>query len=137
MEKTRIRFIQRHFICRPSNSSVSEDVAIEPRTVATSALAFRRSNRSARYHSQARLDLIHITRLDLIYSSARSHPLLGLISLTKNRYLFFCCRRTRTDCAPSWAILSQRTRWIDLSPAQLTDQSSNRPAGSSTEMILR
>jgi hypothetical protein len=31
--------IQHCFICRPSDSTVSEDAGIEPRTVATSALA--------------------------------------------------------------------------------------------------
>jgi hypothetical protein len=36
------------FICRPSDSIVSEDAEIEPRTVATTALAVRRSNHSAR-----------------------------------------------------------------------------------------
>jgi hypothetical protein len=40
--------IQHCFICRPSDSTVSEDAAIEPRTVATTALAVRRSNHSAR-----------------------------------------------------------------------------------------
>jgi hypothetical protein len=51
--------IQHCFICRPSDSTVSEDAGIEPRTVATTALAVRRSNYSARSH-------LH---------SARSHPL--------------------------------------------------------------
>jgi hypothetical protein len=37
--------IQHFFICRPSDSTVSEDAGIEPRTVATTALAD-----SARYH---------------------------------------------------------------------------------------
>jgi hypothetical protein len=32
------------FICRPSDSTVSEDAGIEPRIVATGALAVRRSN---------------------------------------------------------------------------------------------
>jgi hypothetical protein len=36
--------IQHCFICRPSDSTVSEDAEIEPKTVATSALAVRRSN---------------------------------------------------------------------------------------------
>ncbi len=66
--------IQHCFICRPSDSTVSEDAGIEPRTVATEALAVRRSNYSARSHPtdwgrshpQTRLDLIH-TRLDLIH----------------------------------------------------------------------
>ncbi len=47
-----------HFICRRSDSPVSEDAGIEPRTVATLALAVRRSNHSARSHPQIRLDLI-------------------------------------------------------------------------------
>jgi hypothetical protein len=42
--------IQHCFICRPSDSTVSEDAGIDPRTVATSALAVRRSNHSARSH---------------------------------------------------------------------------------------
>jgi hypothetical protein len=36
--------IQHWFICRPSDSTVSEDAGIEPLTVATSALTVRRSN---------------------------------------------------------------------------------------------
>ncbi len=35
--------IQHCFICRPSDSTVTEDAGIEPRTVATSALAVRRT----------------------------------------------------------------------------------------------
>jgi hypothetical protein len=35
--------IQHCFICRPSDSTESEDAGIEPRTVATAALAVRRS----------------------------------------------------------------------------------------------
>ncbi len=56
--------IQHCFICRPSDSTVSEDTGIKPRTVATSALAVRRSN-------HYRLDLIH---------KVRSHPQLPLIT---------------------------------------------------------
>jgi hypothetical protein len=37
-------FIQHCFICRPSDSTVPTDAGIEPRTVATGALAVRRSN---------------------------------------------------------------------------------------------
>ncbi len=40
------------FIFRPSDSNVSEDAGIEPRPVATPALAARRSNLSARSHPQ-------------------------------------------------------------------------------------
>jgi hypothetical protein len=39
-------FVQHCFICRPSDSTVSEDVGIEPRTVAT----VRRSSHSATSH---------------------------------------------------------------------------------------
>ncbi len=56
--------IQHCFICLPSDSTVSEDAGIEPRTVATPALAVRRSNHSPRY----------------IHNSARSHPLTCLHS---------------------------------------------------------
>jgi hypothetical protein len=43
--------IQHCFICRPSDSAVSEDTGIELRNVATSALAVRRPNHSARSNS--------------------------------------------------------------------------------------
>ncbi len=58
--------IQRCFICRLSDSTASEDVGIESRTVEITELAVRRSNHSARSHPlfHGRLDLIH-TRLDL------------------------------------------------------------------------
>jgi hypothetical protein len=36
--------IQLYFICRPSDSTVPTNAGIEPRTVATGALAARRSN---------------------------------------------------------------------------------------------
>jgi hypothetical protein len=52
-------FIQHCFISRPSDSNVSEDAGIEPRTViANFALAARALT----------------TRLDLIHNSARPHP---------------------------------------------------------------
>jgi hypothetical protein len=41
---------QHCFICRPSDSTVPEEARIEPRRVATTALAVRRSNHSARSH---------------------------------------------------------------------------------------
>ncbi len=43
-------FIQHCFICRPSDFTLPEDAGIEPRTISTSALAFRRSNLSAKSH---------------------------------------------------------------------------------------
>ncbi len=59
--------IQHCFICRPSDSIVSKDAGIEPRKVATTALAVRRPNHSARTQPLTRLDLIH-TRLDHIHT---------------------------------------------------------------------
>ncbi len=44
--------IQHCFICRLSGSTVSEDAGIEPRTVATFALAVKRSSHSARSKPQ-------------------------------------------------------------------------------------
>ncbi len=38
------------YVCRTSDSTVSEDAEIEPRTVVTTALADRRSNHSAGSH---------------------------------------------------------------------------------------
>jgi hypothetical protein len=52
-------FIQHCFICRPSDSTVSEDAGNEPRTDASLALVVRLSNYSAGSHTHTRLDLIH------------------------------------------------------------------------------
>ncbi len=46
-------FIPHSFICRPLDSTVSEDAGIERRTVATLALAVRLSNHSTRSHPQS------------------------------------------------------------------------------------
>ncbi len=94
-----LNFIQHCFFSRPSDSTVSEDAGIEPRTVAASTLAVRRSNHSAGSHPLSRLYLIqhsarshpqdhnsarsshirqnlihHAATVDLIHISARSHP---------------------------------------------------------------
>ncbi len=91
---------QHSVICRPSDSGMSEDAGIDPRTAATLALTIRCSNHSARSHQKrsynpTRLDLIHkealTTRLDLIHNPARSHPPLGQISST-----------TRQDSSTTW-----------------------------------
>ncbi len=42
--------IQHCFICRPSDSSVSENAGMEPRSIVTLPLAVKRSNHSARSH---------------------------------------------------------------------------------------
>jgi hypothetical protein len=71
-------FIQHCFICRPSDSTVSVDAGIEPRTVAT-ALADRRS-----------------------VQLARSHPLIKNFAFTKNKvkdvyhHMFFFLVNTST-----------------------------------------
>ncbi len=57
--------IQYFFICHPSDSTVSEDDGIEPRTVATLVWTVRRSNHSAKSHP-------HSVRSHP--DSARSHP---------------------------------------------------------------
>jgi hypothetical protein len=71
MTCTIMYFIQHCFICRPSDSTVSEDAGIEPRSVATSALAVRRSSLWAISHPQvgyisstARLYLIELWDYD-------------------------------------------------------------------------
>ncbi len=57
--------IQHWFICRPSDSTVSEDAWIELGTVATTALAVRRSNHSARSHPPfIGLSLMAIDKID-------------------------------------------------------------------------
>ncbi len=73
--------IQHCFICRHSDSTVPEDVGIEPRTVATTTLAVRRSNQTTRLDLvHIRLDIIH-KRLDLIHTRQdliHIHPLIIL-----------------------------------------------------------
>ncbi len=65
--------IQHCFICRPTDSTVSEDAGIKPRTVVTTALAVRGSNHSARsYPHSARF---HPLSARSHPHSARSHPL--------------------------------------------------------------
>ncbi len=91
---------QHCFICRPSDSNVSEDAGIEPRTVATTALAVSRSDHAALSHPQrgyisstrgyisstTRLCLIH-TRLYLIHMRLYIIHTRGYISSTTRLYL--------------------------------------------------
>jgi hypothetical protein len=66
-------FIQHCFICcPPSDSNVSEDAEIEHRTVATFALAARRSNHWGRSHPHSARSHPHSARSHP--HSARSHP---------------------------------------------------------------
>jgi hypothetical protein len=57
-------YIQHCFICRPSDSTLPTDAGIEPRTVATGALAVRRSNHYVRSHPHG---------FDLTWDLARSY----------------------------------------------------------------
>jgi hypothetical protein len=61
-----LNYIQHCFICRPPDSSVSEDAGIEPRTGATLSLGVRHSNHSVSSLQLTLLDL-NYTRLDLIH----------------------------------------------------------------------
>jgi hypothetical protein len=65
--------IQHCFIGLPSDSTVSEDARIEPRTVATTALAVRRSNHSARSHGW---DFMNLYVLYLLCRAGAQTPLL-------------------------------------------------------------
>ncbi len=80
--------IQHCFICRPSDSTVSEDAGIELRTFATTALAVRRSKQSARSHQQ----------------SARSHPLINI------------CKHWSPYLLQGMGACSVRTGWKDDTP---------------------
>ncbi len=53
-----MHFIQHFFLCRPADSTKSEEAGIEP-AGATLALAVRRADNSAWSHPH-RLDLIHV-----------------------------------------------------------------------------
>ncbi len=64
--------IQHCFICRTSDSTVSEDAGIEPRTVTTLALTALRSSHSARSHPHSARSHSHSARSHP--HSARSHP---------------------------------------------------------------
>ncbi len=63
-------FIQHWFICRPSDSTVSEDTEIEPRTVATSSLAVRRSSHSATSHLLSRSSTVGYISSTIDYISS-------------------------------------------------------------------
>jgi hypothetical protein len=67
------------FICRPSDSTVSEDAGIEPGTVATTALAVRRSNHSARSHRHVPI-VVYLLMHTLLLLSAKSYVNLKPVS---------------------------------------------------------
>jgi hypothetical protein len=73
-----MHFMQHCFICRPSDSTVSEDARFAPRTVATLALSVRRSNHSDRSHPHP--DKSH----PLWIRSVQTFPRLKLIRSAPN-----------------------------------------------------
>jgi hypothetical protein len=80
--------IQHCFICRPSDYTVSEDAGIEPMTVATTALAVRRSN-------HARLDPIFL--------------FFSLLQLSFLFFLFFISIHSQLCLIlPSWQVATLR-----------------------------
>ncbi len=64
-------FIQHCFICRPSDSAVSEDAGIEPRTVLTMPLAVRRSNHSTWSHPLLNTILLHAAAYIQMFSTVQ------------------------------------------------------------------
>ncbi len=92
-------YIQHCFICRHSDSIVSEDAGIEPRTVATLALAVRRSSHSATSHPP-RLHLTH-TRLHLTHT--RLHLMHTRVDLIHTRLHLI---HTRLHLIYTWLYLS-------------------------------
>ncbi len=97
--------IQHCFICRSSDSTVSKDAGIEPRTVASTALAVRRSNHSARSHPP----------------SARSHPLYPSIYVSSKLSTLFTKRaeklRVSRAMMPTYARL---TLYCNVKPGGTT-----------------
>jgi hypothetical protein len=66
LKQEAIRGEKEWLICHLSDYTVSEDAGIEPKTVATSPLAVRRSNHSDRT-LPLRLDIIHGACTNLFY----------------------------------------------------------------------
>ncbi len=99
-------FIQHCFICRPSDSTVSAVAGMEPRTVATSALAVRRSNHSARSHPC--LGYISST----IIKTNISRTIFRWGNVVNNRAMF---RSSGKDClGPVWH--TRKDVWMSWDP---------------------
>jgi hypothetical protein len=86
-----------------------EDTGIEPRTVATTALAVRRSNHSARFHPQsARSHPVNMVALRKHISRAQIFSVNGLVS--DNMRFKKKCKKRRNSGFPSTCVLS-RNKW--------------------------
>jgi hypothetical protein len=87
--------IQHFFICRTSNSTVSEDATIEPRPVATTALIVRLS-----YHSA--IDVIHILLFVSIFWSMCQQSLKSelIMSFVTHNFFFNPIKKWRNNQFP-------------------------------------
>jgi hypothetical protein len=74
--------IQHCFICHPSDSTVSKDAGIETSTVATTALAARRSNHSARSHPLRKKERKKEERKKVYLSSSRTNIFIEITAGT-------------------------------------------------------
>ncbi len=93
--------IQHCFVCCLSDSTVSEDAGIEHRTVATTALAVRRSNHSARSHPRT------VNSFDKTSNFSISLVFCPWWQLASNR-------ETRGDTLKFWTCLkpAANTSWV-------------------------
>ena len=114
-----MHFIQHCFIYRPSDSTVSKDAGIEPRTVATSALVVRRSNHSA-----------------------RSHPTLGPATKKYHGTVPLCwtpwgCRPVLSVCLYVWPGCSSRQALMSPQPATPSHRKMENAWWNSLEALLQ
>ncbi len=92
--------IQHCFICRPSESTVSEDAGIKPRTVATLALTARLFNHSARSHPHSARSHI-VLNPGFRYSSDINHILL-LVLMAKAGFTYTVWGQLFTNTASDY-----------------------------------
>jgi hypothetical protein len=130
--------IQHCFICVPSDSTVSEDARIEPKTVATLALTAGRSNHLARSHPHLARSHPHLARSHP--HLARSHSLLygklsGLEDTGNGNVGNIAGRRRMTWCTRS-RCRSQSSGCRTLSQSSSRISSISSPASAQTLVRL-
>ncbi len=91
-------FIQRCFICRPSDSNVSEDAGIKLRTVVTLALAARCSNHSAKSHPLTRVNVMHQKIVDFSNLLGVNSLVVSLLSVTERYKTIYHCFHRGLEC---------------------------------------
>ncbi len=122
--------IQYCFICRPTDSTVSEDAEIEPRTVATTALTVRRSNYSARSHLQ-----YIIVKIGKAGDRRSLQPLKENIQHFKT-WKFFTFFYICWSFLPSWIRIQIRIQNMDPDPDPATQINADLCESGSTTLIL-